>query len=96
MPKRSHGPQTGCRKILTRTPRDKGKVSIVKQLRSFNIGDNVLVKIEPMIKKNLIHKRFLNKSGVIVEKRGNAYRVRVKDMNKEKDVMVLPVHLKKL
>jgi len=96
MPKRSHGYQSGCRRILTRTPRNKGKVSIVKQLKSFKIGDNVLVKIEPMVKKNLIHKRFLNKSGVVVEKRGNAYRVRISDMNMKKDVLVLPVHLRKL
>jgi large subunit ribosomal protein L21e len=95
MPKRSHGYQSGCRKTLTRTPRNKGKVSVVKQLKSYEIGDNVLVKLEPMIKKNLIHKRFLNKTGVIIEKRGNAYRVRVKDLNKEKDVLVLPVHLMK-
>jgi len=96
MPKRAHGKQQGCRKILTRTPRNKGKVSIVKQLKKFEIGDKVMVKIEPMIKKNLIHRRFLNKSGVIIEKRGEAYRVRVKDLNKEKDVLVKPFHLIKL
>jgi large subunit ribosomal protein L21e len=96
MPTRCHGPQQGCRKVLTRTPRDKGKVSIVKQLKKYDIGDKVLVKVEPMIKKNLIHRRFMNKSGIIIEKRGNAYRVRIKDMKKEKDVLVLPVHLRKL
>ena len=96
MPKRSHGYQSGCRRMLTRKPRNKGKVSIVKQLKSFKIGDNVLVKVEPMIKENLIHKRFMNKSGVIIEKRGKAYRVRINDLNKKKDVLVMPVHLKKL
>ena len=96
MPTRPHGKQQGCRNKLLRKPRDKGKVSIVKQLKKFEVGDNVMVKVEPMIKKNLIHRRFLNKSGVIVEKRGNAYRVRVNDSNKKKDVLVKPVHLIKL
>jgi len=86
----------GCRKLLTRTPRNKGKVSIVKQLRNFEIGDKVFIKVEPMLKKNTIHKRFMSKPGIVVEKRGKAYRVRVKQMNKEKDVLVMPVHLKKL
>jgi len=52
--------------------------------------------VEPGFKKNLIHRRFMKKSGIVVEKRGEAYRVRVKDLNKEKDVFVLPVHLKRL
>lgn len=96
MPTRSHGKQQGCRKVLTRTPRNKGKVSIVKQLKSFNVGDKVFIKVEPMIKKNIIHRRFFNKLGTVIEKRGNAYRIRVNDLNKEKDVMVLPVHLKRV
>jgi large subunit ribosomal protein L21e len=96
MPKRSHGPQQGCRNALRKTPRNKGKVSITKQLKEFEVGDKVLIKIEPTIKKNVIHRRFINKPGTVVERRGNAYRIRVNDLHKEKDVFVIPVHLRKL
>ena len=96
MVKRAHGPQQKTRKKLTKKPRDKGKVSIVKQLQSFKIGDRVLIKVEPSIKGNVIHRRFMSKPGTVMEKRGNAYRIRIKDMKKEKDLFVLPVHLKKL
>jgi len=96
MVKRSHGAQQGTRDKLKKKPRDKGKVSIVKQLQSFEVGEKVLIKVEPSIKGNVIHHRFMSKPGTIVEKRGSAYRVRVKDMNKDKDLFVLPVHLKRL
>jgi ribosomal protein L21E len=58
MPKRPHGKQQGCRNKLLRKPRDKGKVSIVKQLKSFEIGDSVMVKIEPMIRRILFIEGF--------------------------------------
>lgn len=93
---RSHGPQQGVRHKIRKKPRDKGKVSVVKHLQSFKEGDKVMIHVEPSIKKNLIHRRFMRKPGTVVEKRGKAYRVRVKDLNKEKDVFVLPVHLKRL
>ena len=96
MVKRAHGPQQNTRNKLRKKPRNRGKVSIVKQLQEFKKGDKVLIKVEPSVKKNIIHRRFMTKPGTIIEKRGRAYRVRVKDMKKEKDIFVLPVHLKKL
>ena len=93
---RSHGPQQNTRNKLKKKPRDKGKVSIAKHLQSFKPGERVMIKVEPSYKKNIIHRRFMRKPGTIIEKRGHAYRVRVKDLNKEKDVFVLPIHLKKI
>ena len=93
---KNHGPQYNTRRKLTKKPRNRGKISLVKQLETFKVGESVLVKVEPGFKKNVIHHRFMSKPGIIVEKRGKAYRVRVKDMKKEKDLFVLPVHLRKL
>ncbi|PIU62322.1 50S ribosomal protein L21e [archaeon CG_4_10_14_0_2_um_filter_Archaea_38_6] len=93
---RCHGPQQNTRDKLKKKTGTKGKISVVKYLQEFKVGDNVLINVEPGFKKNLIHRRFMKKSGIVVEKRGEAYRVRVKDLNKEKDVFVLPVHLKRL
>ncbi|MBN1924171.1 MAG: 50S ribosomal protein L21e [Nanoarchaeota archaeon] len=96
MVKRSHGPQQKTRKKLTKKPRDKGKVSVVKQLQSFKEGDMVMIKVEPSVKGNVIHRRFMDKTATVIEKKGKAYRVRVKQLNKEKDLYVLPVHLVRL
>lgn len=93
---RSHGPQQGVRHKIKKKPRDRGKVSVVKHLQDFKNGDKVMIKVEPSVKKNLIHRRFMRKPGTVIEKRGHAYRVRVKDLKKEKDLFVLPVHLKRL
>jgi len=96
MVKRCHGSQQGTRNKLKKNPRNKGKVSVVRHLQEFEKGQSVLVKVEPSVKKNVIHHRFMSKPGTIIEKRGKAYRVRMKDLNKEKDLFVLPVHLRRL
>ncbi len=96
MVKRAHGPQQNTRKILKKKARDRGKLSVVKFFQEFKEGERVMIKAEPSVKKNIPHRRFLNKPGIIIGKRGHAYRVRVNDLNKEKDIFVLPIHLRRL
>ncbi len=93
---RSHGPQQNTRKKIRKKKRDRGKVSVDKYVQEFKEGDKVLIKPEPSVKKNLIHRRFIRKTGEIIGKRGKAYRIRVKDLKKNKEVFILPIHLKKL
>lgn len=93
---RSHGPQQKTRNKLKKKPRNKGKISISKFFQRFKEGDKVLIKAEPSFKKNIPHRRFMNKYGIILGKQGNAYRVQIKDMNKNKEIYVFPIHLKRL
>jgi len=93
---RQGGSRKGTRSKLSKRPRDQGKVTISRILKTFEVGDKVRVRPEPAIQKGLPHQRFFNKVGTIVKKKGNAYVVALKDGNKAKQVVALPVHLVKV
>ncbi len=96
MVKSSHGPRRGTRKKLRKKLREKGKVNIAKRLQKFKTGDRVVIKPEPAVHKGMPGKRFFGRVGVIINKRGKAYMLSVKDGNAVKQVISLPVHLKKV
>lgn len=64
-------------------------------LKKFQIGDKVVIDIDSSIQDGMPHLRFQGKSGEVIAKHGNCYDVLIKDMDKEKTVVVHPVHLKK-
>jgi len=82
--------------LLTKSSRSKGKVSLKNYLAEFNEGDRVALKYEPAVFEGTYCPRFVGKSGVILAKRGSCYEVKIKDFNKEKMLIVHPVHLKKI
>ncbi|MEM5793526.1 MAG: 50S ribosomal protein L21e [Candidatus Aenigmatarchaeota archaeon] len=88
------GPQAKTRSLFSRRSREKTTVN--KMLEEFEIGRRVLIKIDPSVQKGRPFRRFYGKSGVIVGKRGNSYIVKIKDGNKEKEVISLPVHLRSI
>ena len=68
-------------------------VSVAHMVRTFNVGDKVI--IIPRAKFiGLPHLRYSNRHGVVTEKRGKSYLVKVGDMGSTKTVIVGPVHLK--
>ena len=82
--------------ILTKSSRKKGKVSLRAYLAEFNEGDKVALKYEPAVFEGTYCPRFIGKSGVVSAKRGSCYEVKIKDFNKQKTLIVHPVHMKKL
>ncbi len=95
MAKRSHGPKQGTRKKLKKDRRARGKLTIRRIVQEFKEGEKVIIKPEPSVQKGLPHKRFIGKQGEIIGKRGKAYILEVRDGNKLKQVISLPVHLRK-
>ena len=75
---------------------ESGKISISKYLQDFKQGEKVCLKAEPAVQKGLYYPRFHGKAGVVKDKKGKCYEVRIKDGGKEKTVIVHPVHLKRL
>ncbi len=69
--------------------------TITKTLQTFDIGDKVLIKHDSSVQKGMPHPRHYGKLGNIVEKRGRAYRVAVKDGNKAKSLIARSEHLQK-
>ncbi len=78
---------------LQKRARDRGKVSITKQLQEFKIGDKVRVMHEPAVHKGMPHPHFKNSVGSVVRKQGDCYVVSLKDKNMKKEVISAPVHL---
>ncbi len=96
MVQRSGGFRRKTRHKLKKNIREKGKISIRKYLQEFKLGDKVLLKAEPSIQKGMYFPRFHSKVGIIKEKQGKCYKVLIKDHNKEKFLIVHPIHLSKV
>ena len=84
------------RSKLKKNIRKKGKISIKKYFQKFKDGEKVYLKAEPAIQKGMFYPKYIGKSGIIKGKKGNCYQVLVKDKNKQKILIVHPIHLKKV
>jgi large subunit ribosomal protein L21e len=87
---KSHGPRRRTREKFRRT----GRVPINRFIKQFNVGDRIVIDINSSSLEGMPFKRFQGLSGKIIEKRGRAYLVEIKDGNKLKTVMANPEHLK--
>ncbi len=77
----------------TRKLKGKSVVSVAQLVRTFNVGDKVI--IDPKAKFiGMPHLRYASRHGVIKEKRGKSYMVEVGDFNKKKSIICGSVHLK--
>ncbi len=91
---KSHGKRARTRKKLSKSKREKFKVT--KYLKAFEVGSYVAVVIDPSSHKGMPHPRFHGLTGRILGKRGNAYIVEVRDGNKRKQIFARPEHLKEV
>ena len=96
MVKRIGSVRRKTRKKLSKTIRKKGKISISKYFQSFKTGDKVGLKAESAVSKGMYHPRFYGCIGTIKGKKGRCYEVSIKNKNKQKTLIIHPVHLKKL
>jgi large subunit ribosomal protein L21e len=74
----------------------RGKISLRSYLQTLEAGDKVALKTEPAIQRGMYFRRFHGKIGTVTRSLGSCYEVRIKDMDKEKRLIVHPVHLKKV
>jgi len=64
-------------------------------LRTFEPGQTVHVTLQPNVKgKGYSYTQFHGLTGKIVEKRGSAYVVQIRDGNAQKKLILAPVHLR--
>jgi ribosomal protein L21E len=75
--------------------RERGKLKLSNYFQEFSEGDKVTV-----IRELAVHPKFpkqiQGRSGLVQKKRGNSYIVKIKDLNKEKEYIIHPVHLRKI
>jgi len=93
---RTGGMRYKTRHKLQKRARDKGKLPITKLMTKFEIGDRVRILPDSGQHSGFPHPRFKNAVGLIQKKQGDAYLIEVKDINKTKQVLSKPVHLRKL
>lgn len=74
----------------------RGKPTVNKLLEEFDEDDTVQININSVVHSGLPHHRFQGKTGRIEGRRGSCYIVSLRDGNMRKNVIVHPVHLKKL
>jgi large subunit ribosomal protein L21e len=79
--------------LLKRKPRKRGKTSLSKTLINHKPLEKVIVKINPSIHKGMPHRRYHGRVGIIKEKRGRAYVIRVTQGKAVKEIIVRPEHL---
>jgi ribosomal protein L21E len=95
MAKRIGGLRRKTRHKLSKPVRKRGKLSLSKYFQTFKLGDRVTLSAEPSVQKGMFGRRFAGKTGVIEGKSGKCYKVKIKDIGKEKVILTHPVHLKK-
>jgi len=92
MPK-THGFRAGTRAIMRKGIREKGMRPPAYLLQEYKVGDKVLVKINSTYHKGMPHRRYHGKVGTVIAPRGRAYVLRVRSMEKLKDIIVRPEHI---
>jgi large subunit ribosomal protein L21e len=89
----SKGYYTGTRSLLRKPTREKGKPHISKLLQEYELGSEVIIKMDSSVQKSMPHKRFHGKIGKIKEKRGRGYVISVPQGNSIKDIIVRAQHI---
>ena len=73
----------------------RGKIPLTRIFQKFKEGDSVAL-VQELSMRPQFPKRMQGRTGKIIEKRGSAYVVEVKDLNLAKRFCVNPAHLKKI
>jgi len=89
---KSHGPRRRTREKFRKTRRS----TISQFVRKFSKEDKVIIDIESSSQKGMPFRRFQGLAGKVIDKRGNAYLIEIKDGNKIKKIIANPEHLKKI
>ena len=75
--------------------RTRGKLQLSRYFQELKTGDAVTVVREPAVQSSF-PTRIQGRTGLIEDKKGKTYVVKIKDQNKEKKFLIEPIHLKKI
>ncbi|MBU1129450.1 MAG: 50S ribosomal protein L21e [Nanoarchaeota archaeon] len=75
--------------------RTRGKLQLSRYFQRLKQGETVSVVAERALQPRF-PKTLNGRTGVVEEKRGRSYVVKINDKNKEKTYIIEPIHLKKI
>jgi large subunit ribosomal protein L21e len=81
--------------LKRKKPRTKGKFPLTRFFQTFKPGESVAV-VRELSQTFGYSKRLQGKTGKVLEKRGTAYEIEIKDINKPKKYLIKPIHLKRI
>ncbi|MCU4925680.1 50S ribosomal protein L21e [Halobacteria archaeon AArc-dxtr1] len=93
MPK-SNGPRQGTRRKLANNPRERGTSPPQRAIQQYDEGQKVHLKIDPSVADGRYHPRFDGRTGEVVGKQGDAFKVKIVDGGTEKTLIVTAAHLR--
>ncbi len=96
MAKMSHGPRARSGMKLMKSVREKGMPPITHFLREFNVGDRVVIDIDPSQHSGMPHHRFQGRVGSVIGKQGRSYLVELYEGKVKKIIVASPVHIKRV
>ncbi|MEM1563446.1 MAG: 50S ribosomal protein L21e [Candidatus Bathyarchaeia archaeon] len=91
--RKSKGYRSKTRRLLRKSPRERGKIRLSKLLHEYQPGNSVVIKIDPSVQKGMPHRRYHGKVGKVVGMRGKSYIVSVTQGDAVKEIIVRPEHL---
>jgi large subunit ribosomal protein L21e len=91
--RKSKGFRSSARRLLTKGPREHGKLRLSKLLYEYQPGTSVVIKIDSSVHKGMPHRRYHGKVGTVLNKRGRSYVVSVSQGDAMKEIIVRPEHL---
>jgi len=93
MVKSSKGFRSRSRGTFTKEVRERGLPPMGRFYRSFEVGDRVIVRLEPSTAGGQPHPRYQGRTCTVIGRVGNAYRLEFLDGGKRKELISLPIHL---
>jgi len=91
--RKSKGYRAKTRRLLRKSPRERGKMRLSKLLHEYQPGNSVVIKIDPSVQKGMPHRRYHGKVGTVIGIRGKSYIVSVTQGDAVKEIIVRPEHL---
>lgn len=96
MAMRIGGARRKTRQKFSKHHSERGKISLRRFLQDLPTGTSVALVAEPAVHSGMYFRRFHGKAGVVQRRLGTCYEVLIKDHDKEKRLIVHPVHLRRL
>jgi large subunit ribosomal protein L21e len=91
--RKSKGYRSGARRLLTKGPREHGKLRLSKLLHEYPPGTSIVIKIDSSVHKGMPHRRYQGRVGTVLNKRGRSYVVSVSQGDAIREIIVRPEHL---